>query len=60
METIYRSKYDDVEIPTIPLFEFVGKRIKAFGNKVALIDGVTGKEYTFEQVHNYVQSVNLI
>jgi hypothetical protein len=57
METIYRSKYNDVEIPNVPLFEYVGNRLKTFGNKVALIDGTNGKEYTFEQILVAIESV---
>ena len=43
---IYSSPFPDVRIPEVPLVEFVFTNAAARTNKLALIDGVTGRAVT--------------
>ncbi len=47
---IFHSPYPDVEIPETPLTPFVLRRTEALKDKPALIDGPTGRSYTYGQL----------
>ncbi|MFQ5408696.1 MAG: 4-coumarate--CoA ligase family protein [Anaerolineales bacterium] len=47
---IYRSPYPDVEVPIVPLTRYLLGLIEPFGDKPALIDGPSGRTYTFAQL----------
>ena len=46
----YRSPYADVDIPEIPLPDFVFGRAQQFADKPALIDGPSGRTLTYGQL----------
>jgi acyl-CoA synthetase (AMP-forming)/AMP-acid ligase II len=48
---IFRSPYPDVEIPEVPLTEYVFENVGEFGDKPALIEGLTGRSMTYAQLH---------
>src|SRR4029453_5862017 len=47
---IIRSSFPDVEIPNVPLTEFVLARAAQLGDKPALIDGASGRTLTYTQL----------
>lgn len=51
---IARSCWPDVNIPEIPITEYVFRDFDKFGNRPALINGLTGEQYTFIEVKDYV------
>jgi acyl-CoA synthetase (AMP-forming)/AMP-acid ligase II len=51
---IFKSPYQDVEVPRIPLPEFVLESARQRGDKPALIDGSTGRTITYQ---DFVASV---
>jgi len=46
----YRSPYPDVDIPNVPLQEFLFERAERFADKPALIDGPTDRAITYGQL----------
>ncbi|SUZ53837.1 uncharacterized protein METZ01_LOCUS6691 [marine metagenome] len=47
---IYRSPYPDVDIPNVPLQDFLFERAEKYADKPALIDGPTGRTITYSQL----------
>jgi len=47
---IYRSPYPDVEIPNMPLQDFLFEHAAKYTDKAALIDGPTGREVTYGEL----------
>ncbi len=47
---IYRSPLPDVNIPVMPLTDFVFRDIAQHADKPAMIDGPTGRTYTYAQL----------
>ena len=43
----FKSPHPDVEIPEVPLHEFVLQKAASLGDKPALIDGPTGRTITY-------------
>ncbi|MFN2492605.1 MAG: AMP-binding protein [Pyrinomonadaceae bacterium] len=54
---IFTSPHASVEIPDVSLTDYVLRRAEALGNKPALIDGPTGRTYTYEQLPGYVRKL---
>jgi acyl-CoA synthetase (AMP-forming)/AMP-acid ligase II len=54
---IFKSPYPDVEIPKIALTEYLIEQMQPFGDKTALIDGPSGRSYTFNQLIGGVRQV---
>ena len=54
---IFKSPYPDVEIPDVPLTEFVLSRTQQFGDKPALIDGPSGRTITYAQLGGAIRLV---
>jgi acyl-CoA synthetase (AMP-forming)/AMP-acid ligase II len=46
-DIIFKSKYEDVDVPHVSVGEFMLDRISKFGNKPALIDSASGSTITF-------------
>jgi acyl-CoA synthetase (AMP-forming)/AMP-acid ligase II len=46
---IFRSPHPPVNIPSVSLGELILSRAESFGDKPALIDGLTGRSYTFSE-----------
>ena len=51
---IFNSPLPDVEIPEVPITEFVLQQVTRMPDKHAIIDGPTGKGYTFEQLRSRI------
>jgi len=54
---IFRSPYPSVAVPEIGLVQFVYERAGEFGEKPALIDGLTGRTLSYIQLWQGVQRV---
>jgi acyl-CoA synthetase (AMP-forming)/AMP-acid ligase II len=54
---IYKSPFPEIDIPEIPLTDFVLQRAAEYGDRVALIDGPTGRSYTFNEVAANIRRV---
>ncbi|MCA9916909.1 MAG: 4-coumarate--CoA ligase family protein [Anaerolineales bacterium] len=54
---IFKSPYPDVEIPNVPLTEFVLSRTQQFGDSPALIDGPSGRTITYAQLGGAIRLV---
>jgi acyl-CoA synthetase (AMP-forming)/AMP-acid ligase II len=54
---IFRSPFPDVSIPEVPFAPFVLRHAERLAEKPALIDGVTGRTYTYGQVNDAVRRV---
>ena len=48
---IYRSPFPDVEIPEVPLPDYVFEHVDRWPDKAALIDGPSGRTLTYAQLH---------
>src|SRR5215212_5269179 len=53
---IFRSPFPDVEIPEVPLTEFVFERAAEHAERPALIDGVSGRVLTYAQLAGAVRA----
>ena len=47
---IHRSPLPDVEIPEVPVTEFVLRAADTYPDRAALIDGPSGRTYTFAEL----------
>lgn len=54
---IFKSPYPDVDIPNIPLTQFLLERIQHYGDKPALIDGPSGRTITYTQLAGAIRLV---
>lgn len=54
---IIKSKYPDVDIPVVSLPEFLLQRIDQYGDKPALIDGPTGRSYSYTDFSRLTRNV---
>ena len=53
----YKSPFPDVEIPNVPLPDYLFENISQWPEKPALIDGPTGRAFTYLELQSAVQSV---
>ncbi len=56
MSKIFTSTFPDVEIPAVPIHEYAFARAEEFADRVALIDGPTGRSYTYAALHGAVKA----
>ncbi len=54
---IHRSPYPDVVIPNTPLVPYVLRRVAELGDKMAIVDGATGKGYTYAGLAKAIRQV---
>jgi acyl-CoA synthetase (AMP-forming)/AMP-acid ligase II len=54
---IFRGPYPDVTIPEVSLTEFIFGSTHALGNKIALIDGLSGRSLTYAEFEDSVRRV---
>jgi acyl-CoA synthetase (AMP-forming)/AMP-acid ligase II len=54
---IFKSPYPDVEIPNMPLTDYILERTKQFGDKPALIDGPSDRTITYSQLGGAIRLV---
>lgn len=57
MSTIHESPFDDVEIPDVPIHEYVLETASQYGDRAAVIDGPSGRTYTYEQLPGLIRSI---
>ncbi|MFZ0171657.1 MAG: AMP-binding protein, partial [Acidimicrobiales bacterium] len=57
MTTIYTSPLPDVDIPAVPLTEYVLRRAADLPDKPALIDGPSGRTLTYAQLNQAIRSL---
>lgn len=48
--TILVSRHTTAPVPSVPLARFFRERVERFGDRIALIDGPTGRSYTYAQL----------
>ena len=53
-DSVVRSLYPNVPIPECGVYQHVFLRIESNGRKVAIVDGISGREYCFNQLHESV------
>jgi hypothetical protein len=53
---MFRSPFPDVDIPDVPLTDFVLARAGGLGDKPALIDGLSGRTITYAQLAESVRA----
>src|SRR5688572_26253770 len=51
---IFKSPHAQVTIPELPVTDYVLRRSLELGDKPALIDGPTGRTYSYGQLPNYI------
>jgi 4-coumarate--CoA ligase len=51
---IHRSPFPDVEIPEVPITEYVLRGADTYPDRAALIDGPSGRTYTFAELRDRV------
>lgn len=54
---IFKSPFPDVDIPEVPLTQFILDRAGNLGDKAALIDGPSGRTITYEGL---AQAIKLV
>ena len=52
---IFRSPLPDQEIPDTPLTEYVLRHAEALADRAAMIDGPTGRSYTYAQLSDHIK-----
>ena len=51
---VVRSPFPDVTVPDCSVYSHVFSRIDANGKRIVIVDGVTGREYSFNELHESV------
>src|SRR2546423_14772555 len=54
---IFRGPYPDVTIPEVSLTDFIFASTGQFKNKIALIDGPTGRSITYSEFEKAIRQV---
>ena len=55
MSQVFTSPLPDVDIPLTPLTPFVFQHAEALADKTALVEGMTGRSYTYGQLYGAVK-----
>ena len=53
---IIRSPHADIAIPNLPLVEYLFKDVGKWAGRMAMIDGPTGRSYSFGQLHGAIRA----
>eukprot|EP00731_Ephydatia_muelleri_P025133 Em0017g216a len=53
-DNVVRSPYPDVTIPEISLYDHVFSQVENHRKKIAIVDGVTGREYSYNELHESI------
>ena len=51
---VIKSPWTDISIPETNIYDHISNRFPKYGRKTALIDGVTGREYSYNEVQESV------
>jgi len=54
---IVKCPYEDVVIPKTSFYNHVFQHFPKYGNRIALIDGITGREYSYNEVQESVVNI---
>ena len=54
---VFNSPLPDIDIPDIPITEFVLNRVSVTPQQAAMIDGVSGQVHTFKQLSDAIHSI---
>jgi hypothetical protein len=54
---LFTSQFADVEIPELSITEFVFANAAAFADKLAFVDGPSGRSYTYAQLQGLIAKV---
>jgi 4-coumarate--CoA ligase len=57
VSNVFTSPFDDVEIPDVPIHEYVLETAGDYGDRPALIDGPSGRTYTYDALPGIVASL---
>src|SRR5436190_13897245 len=49
-EMIFKSPYPNIEIPDTPVASFILEHAQRFGDRPALIDGITGRTLSYDEL----------
>ena len=60
MEHVFSSPIQDVEIPEVPLYEYLFEKLNSHGDKVALVEGASERSYTYEQLYKLILRVCIL
>jgi acyl-CoA synthetase (AMP-forming)/AMP-acid ligase II len=52
---IFKSPFPDVEIPNLSLPDYLMRETAGYGSRKALIDGPSGRSYTYDQLREYIR-----
>ena len=55
--TIYESEYPDAQIPDVSVTDFILRHSKRLADKVAIIDGPTGRTVTYAQLEGRIRAL---
>lgn len=54
---IHTSPLPEVDIPEVPITEFVLRRVADHPDRPAIIDGPSGRSYTFQQLSDAIHAL---
>lgn len=57
LHKIYKSRFDDIQLEQKPLGQFMLEKFEKFGDRIALVDFLTDRKYTYAQLRSSVVKV---
>lgn len=57
-DNVVTSPFETVSYPEVNLYSQVFKDVAKYGSKVAIVDGVSGREYTFNEVNESTSKIS--
>ena len=54
---VFKSKFDEVDIPVKPFSDFFFEHFDKYGDEVALVEAVKGQTYSFKQMKRSCERV---
>ncbi len=55
---VFASPLPDVELPETPLTEYTFRKASAYGDRVAMIDGASGRSFTFDELIDQIERLS--
>ncbi|CAH2041118.1 unnamed protein product, partial [Iphiclides podalirius] len=59
-ENVVKSPFRDIEIPNATYAEYVWKNLDKWATKTATVCGITGRQYTYEQIYKQSQVLGAV
>jgi acyl-CoA synthetase (AMP-forming)/AMP-acid ligase II len=47
---VVRSPYPDIQLPTKDIYSFITENFASYGSRIGLIDGISGREYSYNEI----------